>query len=145
MSRVEPGCPLCTEQGGVLIHRDDFARIVAVDEPDYPGFIRVIVAAHVREMTDLAGPERARLMAWVWAVEAAQREVLAPLKVNLASLGNVVPHLHWHLIPRAADDAHFPQPIWGTRQREPDAARVARWAALAPTLADAIRRNIAAG
>ena len=48
----------------------------------------------------------------------AAREVLRPDKINLASLGNVVPHLHWHVIPRFADDRHFPAPVWATPQRE---------------------------
>jgi diadenosine tetraphosphate (Ap4A) HIT family hydrolase len=38
--------------------------------------------------------------------------------MNLASLGNQTPHLHWHLIPRFTDDSHFPQPVWGPRQRD---------------------------
>lgn len=67
------------------------------------------------EMTDLSAPERARLMNAVFATEAVLREVLAPDKVNLASLGNVVPHLHWHVIPRYRDDPHFPSPIWAQR------------------------------
>jgi diadenosine tetraphosphate (Ap4A) HIT family hydrolase len=53
----------------------------------------------------------------VFAAEAALREVMAPDKINLASLGNVVPHLHWHVIPRFADDPHFPNPVWSARQR----------------------------
>ena len=64
------------------------------------------------EMTDLSAPERARLMEAVFATEAALREVLAPEKINLASLGNIVPQLHWHVIPRYRDDAHFPKTIW---------------------------------
>jgi diadenosine tetraphosphate (Ap4A) HIT family hydrolase len=40
-----------------------------------------------------------------------------PDKINLASLGNVVPHLHWHVIPRWRDDSHFPAPIWATAKR----------------------------
>ncbi|MBU1268166.1 MAG: HIT domain-containing protein, partial [Gammaproteobacteria bacterium] len=33
-------------------------------------------------------------------------------KANIATLGNVVPHLHWHVIPRFTDDKHFPAPVW---------------------------------
>jgi diadenosine tetraphosphate (Ap4A) HIT family hydrolase len=135
-------CPLCREDGGALVVRDELLRIVLVDDADYPGFARVIVNAHVREMTDLDAAALARVMAAVYAVEDALRAVLAPDKVNLASLGNVVPHLHWHVIPRFADDAHFPQPIWGARRREPDPVKLAARRARLPKLAEEIRARI---
>ncbi len=46
------------------------------------------------------------------------RELLEPEKINLASFGNMVPHLHWHVIPRFADDPHFPNSVFGARQRD---------------------------
>ena len=122
---TQANCTLCADDGGEVLHRNDLFRVVLVDEVDYPGFVRVIANAHVREMTDLAAADRQRLLAAVFAVESAQREVLAPHKVNLASLGNVTPHVHWHVIPRFADDAHFPEPIWGARRRQADPARLA--------------------
>jgi len=104
-------CALCANDGGQLVWRDGFAHVVLADEPDYPGFTRVILDAHLAEMTDLAPVSRERLMAIVFRVEQVQREVLRPDKINLASFGNVVPHLHWHVIPRWRDDRHFPQPV----------------------------------
>jgi diadenosine tetraphosphate (Ap4A) HIT family hydrolase len=95
-----------------VLWRDEFCRIVLVDDPDYPGYCRVVLERHVKEMTDLAPAERARLMKAVFATEAALRELLSPRKINLASFGNAVPHLHWHVIPRHGDDRHFPKPIW---------------------------------
>jgi diadenosine tetraphosphate (Ap4A) HIT family hydrolase len=136
------GCPLCTEEGGTPVLRNELLRVVLVDDADYPGYARVIVNAHAKEMTDLDPGALARVMAAVYAVEDALRAVLAPDKVNLASLGNVVPHLHWHVIPRFTDDAHFPQPIWGTRQREPDAAKLAARRALLSALGEEIRARI---
>jgi diadenosine tetraphosphate (Ap4A) HIT family hydrolase len=118
----EPRCPLCHEDGGEPLYRDDRLRIVLVDDADHPGFLRVIWTAHVKEMTDLAPADRAHCMAAVYAAEAALREVLQPEKINLASFGNMVPHVHWHVIPRFANDAHFPNPVWGERRR--DAQRV---------------------
>jgi len=114
----QPGCELCEAEGGRLVLSNEFLRVVLVDEPDFPGFTRVIWNDHVREMSDLAAGQQQRLMQTVFAVERAQRAVLAPEKVNLASLGNVTPHLHWHVIPRFADDSQFPQPIWGSRLRD---------------------------
>lgn len=116
-------CELCERDGGELLWRDPRCRVVYVDEPGYPGFCRVIWVAHVKEMSDLSDGDRAHCMRIVFAVESVLREVLRPEKINLASLGNLTPHLHWHVIPRFRDDPHFPNPIWGGRQREPGGGR----------------------
>lgn len=93
-------------------------RVIAVDDPAYPGFCRIVVNRHVAEMTDLSEDERACVMGAVFAVETAVRELVRPDKVNLASLGNVVPHVHWHVIPRFREDRHFPGSIWSAPLRE---------------------------
>jgi diadenosine tetraphosphate (Ap4A) HIT family hydrolase len=133
-SMSKPACELCTQPGGELLYRDDNYRIVLVDDERYPGFCRVIWNAHAREMTDLPTASRAILIAAVWQVEEAIREIMRPDKINVASLGNVVPHLHWHIIPRYEDDAHFPNPIWGEIKRTPSSTDLARRRALLPRL-----------
>jgi diadenosine tetraphosphate (Ap4A) HIT family hydrolase len=137
-------CPLCAEDGGRVAFRDEFLRVVRVDDSDLPGFVRVIVNAHVSEVTDLDPAARMRLLRTVFAVEEVQRRLLAPTKINVASLGNAVPHVHWHVIPRFSDDAFYPQSIWGPRQRDTPAetllARRARLGELQQHLADAIGR-----
>ena len=119
-------CELCNGAGGALLWQNDLCRVVAVDEPGLPGFLRVVLQRHVREMTDLTAEERQRLMAVVFAVETHVRRSLEPDKMNLASLGNLTPHVHWHVIPRFADDAHFPDPVWAERRRAGVAHRVDR-------------------
>ena len=112
-------CELCAPSPFPVLFADTRLSVVLVtDTPDYPAFCRVIWRGHVREMTDLSAADRAYLMDWVFRTEAALRTVLAPDKINLASLGNVVPHLHWHVIPRFADGAHFPAPVWAARARD---------------------------
>lgn len=110
-------CVLCATDPSTVLWRDGFCRVIWVDEPAYPGFCRVILGAHVSEMTDLPLAARQRLMAVVFEVEAAVREVCRPDKINLASLGNMVPHVHWHVIPRWADDRCFPDAIWAPARR----------------------------
>jgi len=111
-------CELCENIGGELLWQDEQCRVVLVDDRDYPGFCRVIWGSHVKEMTDLQVAERRHLMDVVFAVESAVRQELQPDKINLASLGNLVPHIHWHVIPRWRGDRHFPSPIWGQAQRD---------------------------
>ena len=141
-------CPLCLGDGGDVVWFDATLRVVLADEPDVPGFTRAIWSAHAREMTDLTPPERDRLMRTVWTIEAVMRRELAPLKVNLASLGNAVPHLHWHVVPRWADDVRFPGSPWSAPRdgHDPQAARVVREQAATrlPAYRDALVRALSA-
>lgn len=131
-----PACEFCASPGGAVLWQNGLCRVVRVDEPDYPGFCRVILKRHATEMTDLEEAERNGLMAVVYAVEAAVRDTMQPDKMNLASLGNQTPHVHWHVIPRFRDDRHFPTPVWAVPQREAPVPpeRVARAAALAAAI-----------
>lgn len=110
-------CELCDSAGGDTLWQDELCRVVLVDDRDYPGFCRVILNRHVSEMSDLDAATRQRLMRVVFAAEQALRQLMQPSKINLASLGNMVAHLHWHVIARFADDKHFPGPVWSEARR----------------------------
>ena len=110
-------CELCASPGGEIVWQDVLCRVVLVNDPEHPGFCRVIWDKHIREMTDLAVTERQRLLHVVCALEKVLRDLLVPDKINLASLGNITSHLHWHVIPRYQDDPHFPNPVWGKKLR----------------------------
>ena len=108
----QPDCALCHDLGGELVWQNDDLRVIMVNEPHFVGFVRVVWNEHVSEMTDLPPVQRSQLMRTVCLVEDIMRQVLNPTKINLASLGNMTPHLHWHVIPRFADDVNFPNPVW---------------------------------
>lgn len=113
-----PGCELCQQPGGLLLWADANWRVIRVEDRDFPAFYRVVSNRHLAEFSDLPTAARERCMQLVAAVERVLVVRLAPTKVNLAALGNMVPHLHWHVVARFDWDSHFPQPIWGARQRE---------------------------
>jgi diadenosine tetraphosphate (Ap4A) HIT family hydrolase len=117
----DSNCPLCRDDGGEILWRADRLRVIHVADADYPGYTRVIWNAHVAELTSLPDSERDALMRAVYAVEQAQRDTLRPDKINLASLGNMVPHLHWHVIPRWRGDRHFPDAVWAAPRVAPGA------------------------
>lgn len=110
-------CPLCALPPDPVIWEDDRCRVISVDDDAHPGFCRVLWREHVAEMTDLGADNRRHVLDVVMATEAALRTLMKPDKINLASFGNMVPHLHWHVIPRFRDDRHFPESVWGTPQR----------------------------
>jgi diadenosine tetraphosphate (Ap4A) HIT family hydrolase len=118
MSSDNQSCELCSNPGGAILWRSALCRVVRVDDPYYPGFCRVICNDHVREMSDLEASHQALLMRVVFAVESVVRQLFNPDKINLACFGNMVPHVHWHVIPRWQDDRHFPEPVWGSVRRE---------------------------
>jgi diadenosine tetraphosphate (Ap4A) HIT family hydrolase len=139
-------CPLCQPQQEDVLWGDRRCRVILVGDVDHPGFCRVIWHKHVREMTDLTKSQRGHLLTVVYGVEQALRELLTPHKINLATLGNQVPHLHWHLFPRYADDPHRLSPVWLDLGRaEHDAAerqRLQTGPLARPATAEALRRKL---
>ena len=124
-------CPLCEGDGGLVVLRHEKFRVIRVqgaEAADFPAFYRVIWNGHVAEWSDLSDDDQALCMRAVSAVERAVRDAVQPRKINLAALGNMVPHLHWHVIARFDWDSHFPQAIWGPRQRTVEPAPLARLA-----------------
>ena len=111
-------CVLCRQHTGVPLWQDAAWRVIRAEDGDFPAYYRVIARHHVGEFSALLAPERQRCMDLVCAIERVLIDCLRPTKVNLAALGNMVPHLHWHVIARFDWDSHFPQAVWGPRQRE---------------------------
>lgn len=125
MSDSTQNCVLCQTDGGHLVFCGEHYRVVRADEADFPAFYRLIWNRHVAEWTDLTQPERSVCMQGVAKIETVLRDLLQPTKINLATLGNVVPHLHWHVIARFDWDSHFPAPVWAAAVRETHAAQLA--------------------
>ncbi len=139
-----PACELCREAGGVLVFQSAQWRVIRAPDASFPAFYRVVWRAHVAEWSDLSLGDQAAMMGAVGAVERVLRDALAPTKINLASLGNVVPHLHWHVIARFDWDSHFPAPVWGAAAREVAPAPVTRLRTGLPELDSRVARAVAA-
>jgi diadenosine tetraphosphate (Ap4A) HIT family hydrolase len=125
-------CSLCESDGGRLVVRTPQLRVIHAAEAGFPGFYRVVWNDHKAELSDLGAPERIACLDAVVVVEEALRRHLQPTKVNIAALGNMVAHLHWHVIARYEWDSHFPSPVWAAAVRTPEAAQMARVQAQLP-------------
>jgi diadenosine tetraphosphate (Ap4A) HIT family hydrolase len=116
------------ETSRVFLHEDQF----------FPGYVLLVLRRHVTELYDLSVAERATLMEEVSRVAQALARVFRPVKMNYELLGNLVPHIHWHLVPRLATDPGLRGPIWTVEhQPAPLAAAAAR------ERIEAIRRALA--
>lgn len=113
---LTPSCPLCTHTGGRLLQQTALARLIEPTQGASVGTQRLILQRHCTEFSDLQPDERQGLMDWLAQAEHELRCRLQPDKVNLASLGNYVPHLHWHLIPRWVTDPLWPDSPWSAPQ-----------------------------
>lgn len=111
-------CVLCHPQKENVVWKNKELRVIQVDDSLFPGYFRVIWNKHIAEMSDLTDDERQLLEKVLLTVEKVVREQMQPDKINWAQFGNMVPHLHWHIIARYRDDSHFPESIWGLKQRE---------------------------
>jgi diadenosine tetraphosphate (Ap4A) HIT family hydrolase len=69
---------------------------------------------HVARLDELTPDEYAAFAGDLLLAQRAVAAAMNPDHMNVESLGNVVPHLHWHIIPRYIDDARWGMPIWTT-------------------------------
>jgi diadenosine tetraphosphate (Ap4A) HIT family hydrolase len=140
-----PGCPLCDGPGGLPVFSGPKFRVIRAVEPGFPAFYRLVWADHVAEFSDLDPQDRRACMEAVVEIESVLRMHLRPDKVNLAALGNAVPHLHWHVVARFAWDSHFPAAVWAGALREAPPAQLARLEAQLPALDAAVAARLAPG
>ena len=96
------------ERTYVILNRDQF----------FSGYCFVAAREHVTELFHLAPEVRAAVMEEVNAVAAAVAGAFKPDKVNYELLGNMVPHMHWHVVPRFKSDPLWPRPIWSEPHKE---------------------------
>ena len=96
------------EQCRVLLNRDQF----------FPGYTFVFTRDHVTELFHLEREVRQAVMDEVTAVAAALSSLYQPTKMNYELIGNMVPHMHWHLVPRFDSDPLWPRPIWSEPHAE---------------------------
>jgi len=112
------------------------SRVLLSNDANYPWTILVPRRAGIREIHELSDADQQQLLRESNRLARALTAVFAPIKLNIAALGNVVPQLHLHHIARHDHDPAWPAPVWG---RVPavaysNAAREARIAALATAL-----------
>ena len=109
------GCVLCARvaaEGPLFIADLGTSRVYLNEDQFFPGWVFVVLKRHALELYDLEAPERAALIEEVSRVAQALAEVYRPVKMNYELLGNQVPHIHWHLVPRLHDDPEPRWPVW---------------------------------
>jgi diadenosine tetraphosphate (Ap4A) HIT family hydrolase len=99
-------CPLCNQEDEDIIFQNILFRVILINE--IPGYIRIITQKHIKEFSDLEDKEIIQIMQSVKNIEKTMIKLLNPDKINIAEFGNMVPHLHFHIIPRYINDPWWP-------------------------------------
>ncbi len=101
-----------------MVYEDELIRIEK-HESEVP-WLKVFTQKIHKEFSECSPEEKGA----IWnALDIIEREMLAyyrPEKINIASFGNMLPHVHWHITARFKEDSYFPEPMWGPKQREAD-------------------------
>ncbi len=90
---------------------------IEIHDSEIP-WLKIFTHAQHKEFSECTRKEKEM----IWEVlDLIEKEMLAyfkPDKINIASFGNMLPRVHWHIMARFRDDSYFPEPMWGIRQRE---------------------------
>jgi len=109
-------CVMCGKFGraGGDLHVADLeiSRVFLHEDQFFPGYVLLVLRRHVAELYELSAAERRLLIEEVSRVAGALARVFRPVKMNYELLGNQVPHIHWHLVPRLPTDPAPRRPIW---------------------------------
>jgi len=112
---TSPPCKACV---GLWPRQDHFiadcglTRAYLHDDQFFPGWTVLVLKQHATELFDLSQGERCRLIEEVSAVAGVLAREWQAVKINYELLGNQLPHIHWHVIPRLAQDPAPLEPVW---------------------------------
>jgi len=90
---------------------------VEVEESEIP-WLKVFTQKAYREFSEVPYELRLEIFRLLDIIEKEMLRQFNPIKINIASFGNYVPHVHWHIMARFEEDSYFPEPMWGKKQRE---------------------------
>lgn len=114
-------CPMCSrwdDDSDLRIIEFAHSFVVLNRDQFFPGYCLLFTKEHVTELFHLDRVVRAELIENINQVAQALYTVFKPDKLNYELLGNMVPHMHWHLVPRHATEPLWPRPIWAESHQE---------------------------
>ena len=99
-----------------LIYENETIKI-EVENSEIP-WLKIFTQDQYKEMSEVPSEIKFEIYDLLDIIEKEMLTYYKPKKINIASFGNYVPHVHWHIMARFEEDSYFPEPMWGTKQRE---------------------------
>lgn len=99
-----------------IIYQNDTIRIET--EPSEIPWLKIFTKNPYKEMSEVPVEIKSEIYNLLDIIEKEMIIYYHPDKINIASFGNYVPHVHWHIMARFREDSFFPEPMWGKKQRD---------------------------
>ena len=90
---------------------------IEIEESEIP-WLKIFTQTAYKEMSEVPSEIKFEIFELLDIIEKEMLAYYKPKKINIASFGNYMPHVHWHIMARFEEDSYFPEPMWGTKQRE---------------------------
>jgi diadenosine tetraphosphate (Ap4A) HIT family hydrolase len=98
-----------------VVYENSLIR-VEVEESEVP-WLKIFSQKPYKEFSDATDEVKSEILRALDVIGKAMIDFYTPEKINIASFGNYLPHLHWHVMARFQNDSYFPEPMWGEKQR----------------------------
>ena len=99
-----------------VIYENEFIKIEV--EPSEIPWLKIFTQTPYKEFSQCDMRTRLEIFKCLDIVEKQMLEYFEPEKINIASFGNYLPHVHFHIMARFKKDSYFPEPMWGEKQRD---------------------------
>jgi len=99
-----------------LIYENETIKI-EIESSEIP-WLKIFTQDTYKEMSDVPKKIKSEIYDLLDIIEKEMLAYYKPKKINIASFGNYMPHVHWHIMARFEEDSYYPEPMWGTKQRE---------------------------
>ena len=100
----------------MTVYENDLIK-VEVEKSTIP-WLKIFSQKPYKEFSECDTQTKTEILRALDVIEKKMISYYNPKKINIASFGNYLPHLHFHIMARFEEDSHFPEPMWGKQHRE---------------------------
>lgn len=90
---------------------------IEIETAEIP-WLKIFAQYPCKEMSECDAETKQQIWSLLDLIELEMLDYYQPDKINIASFANYVPQVHWHIMARFNNDSHFPEPMWGKKQRD---------------------------
>jgi diadenosine tetraphosphate (Ap4A) HIT family hydrolase len=98
-----------------IIYKNDLIKI-EIENSEIP-WLKIFTIEDIKEFSQCNSQTKQEIFKYLDIIEKEMLDYFNPKKINIASFGNYLPHVHFHIMARFEEDSYFPEPMWGEKQR----------------------------